>query len=560
MTRHQTSTVSAQPGHAPPRSRPSSRRRWASDTTALNQDGFAAAGGAQCALAAVAGPRVTAVVADRLPPRPASAASQQALNALSDHQRGGRAIAALECGLDQLLQCGVLRVADRASTPKAGAGCSSASSGRAVRRPADRRRCGPTSTATVTDAQRGGSPGRGRTRTWPTLRHDVAADPLSTKAVTTAKRDEPCRRPSRRPSASSGDDQRHALESANVHGLPRRAPDIGTLADVPRAASRTPWAQITAGNNDQAAKDISAVSGPCTQLDGGASCRASFTPSTSRTPLSSSSGRRTTPTRPTRWRATSRSSSPLTGRTGPWSAARCRACPPGRSPDYTWAPSVAMHRRELRPVLRGQRRPAAGSECISVATATRPQGPFVDTVDRAARVPAGARGLHRPGLVHRPQRRPVPAVEVRQPGSSKIWSEQLNGTGTAFAPPHGPAHAGTALGGRGQCEAPDLVAVGGRYLLFFSGDNRNGANYAVGVATCSGPIRDLYPFVHQPDSLERSRRGESGANRCSPTPAGPAGSPSTAGSPVPSVSRTAVTSTSSRSPSRASAPVVSTAG
>ncbi len=37
-------------------------------------------------------------------------------------------------------------------------------------------------------------------------------------------------------------------------------------------------------------------------------------------------------------------------------------------------------------------------------------------------------------------------------------------------------------------EAPDLVSVGGRYFLFYSGNDWNSANYAVGVATCTGPL------------------------------------------------------------------------
>jgi beta-xylosidase len=37
-------------------------------------------------------------------------------------------------------------------------------------------------------------------------------------------------------------------------------------------------------------------------------------------------------------------------------------------------------------------------------------------------------------------------------------------------------------------EAPDLVAANGRYFLFYSGNDWSSANYAVGVATCAGPL------------------------------------------------------------------------
>ena len=76
------------------------------------------------------------------------------------------------------------------------------------------------------------------------------------------------------------------------------------------------------------------------------------------------------------------------------------------------------------------------------------------------------------------------------PGTSKLWSEQLDPAGTAFSPgatptvlltPGQPWEAGTV-------EAPDLVYFGGRYFLFYSGNDWNSANYGVGVATCTGPL------------------------------------------------------------------------
>ena len=40
----------------------------------------------------------------------------------------------------------------------------------------------------------------------------------------------------------------------------------------------------------------------------------------------------------------------------------------------------------------------------------------------------------------------------------------------------------------GTVEAPDLMTTGGRYFLFYSGNDWNSASYAVGVATCTGPL------------------------------------------------------------------------
>ena len=47
-------------------------------------------------------------------------------------------------------------------------------------------------------------------------------------------------------------------------------------------------------------------------------------------------------------------------------------------------------------------------------------------------------------------------------------------------------------------EAPDLVTSGGRYFLFYSGNSWNSANYAVGVATCTGPLGPCTKPLAQP--------------------------------------------------------------
>lgn len=69
-----------------------------------------------------------------------------------------------------------------------------------------------------------------------------------------------------------------------------------------------------------------------------------------------------------------------------------------------------------------------------------------------------------------------------------IWSEQLNASGTGFA-----TSSPTALLAADQSwepgviEAPDLVFSAGRYFLFYSGNDWNSTDYAIGVATCRGP-------------------------------------------------------------------------
>jgi hypothetical protein len=168
------------------------------------------------------------------------------------------------------------------------------------------------------------------------------------------------------------------------------------------------------------------------------------------------------------------------------------ALPRWAVPDATWAPSVvqlgANYVLYYSAEVRGS---GGGEECISAATATQPQGPFTDT-STAPLVCQPSLG----GSID-----PSPFVDAngtaylqwKSNGTKnqppRIWSEQLAPTGTALAG-SGPSSLLTAdLGWEGGVvEAPDLVLTGGRYLLFYSGNNWNTSNYAVGVASCSGPL------------------------------------------------------------------------
>ncbi|MGO9456436.1 MAG: glycoside hydrolase family 43 protein [Acidimicrobiales bacterium] len=164
-------------------------------------------------------------------------------------------------------------------------------------------------------------------------------------------------------------------------------------------------------------------------------------------------------------------------------------------PDFTWAPGVLQIGGTFdlyyAAVVAG---PTGGEECISVATAAQPQGPFVDTSTAPLECQASLGGSIDPS----------PFVDANgtlylqwksvggggQPAT--IWSEQLDATGTGFT--GGPSATPTALVTADQAweagvvEAPDLVADAGRYFLFYSGNNWDSAAYGVGVATCTGPL------------------------------------------------------------------------
>jgi beta-xylosidase len=129
-------------------------------------------------------------------------------------------------------------------------------------------------------------------------------------------------------------------------------------------------------------------------------------------------------------------------------------------------------------------------ECISVATASQPQGPFHDTSTAPLECQKSLGGSIDPASFIDTDGTQYLVWKSGGPGTSRIWSQPLVPSGTAFVPatnptsllvPDQPWEAGTV-------EAPDLVTTGGHYYPFYSGNNWNSSNYAVGAATCTGPL------------------------------------------------------------------------
>jgi Glycosyl hydrolases family 43 len=176
--------------------------------------------------------------------------------------------------------------------------------------------------------------------------------------------------------------------------------------------------------------------------------------------------------------------------------------PSWAKPGGTWAPSVLQVGGTFvlyyAAVVAG---PSGGQDCISVATAAEPQGPFVDNSSSPLVCQTSLGGSIDPSPF-------VDAdgtsyLEWKSNGgggqSATIWSEQLNAAGTGFvgvAPTQLLAADQSWQGG--IVEAPDLVLSGGRYFLFYSGNSWKSAGYAIGVATCSGPLGPCAESLSQP--------------------------------------------------------------
>ena len=156
---------------------------------------------------------------------------------------------------------------------------------------------------------------------------------------------------------------------------------------------------------------------------------------------------------------------------------------------YTWAPSVTKIGAHYD-MYYAVDPTASTTECISVATAASPQGPFADSSGGPLECQPTFGGSIDPSVFVDSDGTPYLLWKSGGPGTSRIWSQQLDPSGKSFVSGSTPTNILSPDQGweAGTVEAPDLVDANGRYLLFSSGNDWNTASYAVGVATCAAPL------------------------------------------------------------------------
>ena len=277
-----------------------------------------------------------------------------------------------------------------------------------------------------------------------------------------------------------------SLANANVHTFVQGV-GIDTLQTC-LGGVKSAFAQIAALNNAQAAKDITAVSGACTQLAGGADTGLVY-PFDFPDPAVIDVGQTAYAyaTNSVAGNIQIIASSDLTHWTAVGNA--LPNLPTWATPNYTWAPSVAMIGGAFV-LYYAVDVAGTGKECISVATASRPQGPFTDRSTAPLECQKSLGGSIDPASFIDTNGTPYLLWKSGGPGSSEIWSQQLTPSGTSFVAGTNP----TSLLVPDQSwqgatvEAPDMVTTGGHDYLFFSGNDWDSANYAVGVAICTGPL------------------------------------------------------------------------
>jgi len=265
---------------------------------------------------------------------------------------------------------------------------------------------------------------------------------------------------------------------------------IGTL-ETCLGGVQNSFQEIARHDNDQAAHDISAVADACTVLDGGTGSGLVY-PFDFPDPfvLLVGSTYYAYATNSVAGNIQIIESTDLAH----WSAVgdALPSLPSWVVPDQTWAPSVVKIGATF--VLYYSVRmagPAGSPECISVATATQPQGPFADTSTGPLACQADLGGSIDPSSFVDTDGTPFLVWKSNGgAGASAIWSEQLDPAGTGFAPATAPTQllVPDQSWESGVIEAPDLVASGGRYFLFYSGNSWKGPDYAVGAAVCTGPL------------------------------------------------------------------------
>jgi len=162
---------------------------------------------------------------------------------------------------------------------------------------------------------------------------------------------------------------------------------------------------------------------------------------------------------------------------------------PWARPGFTWAPGVFELDGQFvlyYAALSG----TSGTQCISVAVAADPQGPFIDasTAPLVCQQDLGGSIDPSPFL----DAAGTPYLVWKSQGTSGrppvIWSQQLAPGGTALSAGDPSALLEPSQSWEaGIVEGPFVYPSSGRYYLFYSANNWDGASYAIGVAVCDGP-------------------------------------------------------------------------
>jgi beta-xylosidase len=166
----------------------------------------------------------------------------------------------------------------------------------------------------------------------------------------------------------------------------------------------------------------------------------------------------------------------------------------------TWAPSV-LTRANSYVLYYSALDGTTGDQCISDAVATQPQGPYIDSTQTPLVCQLDQGGSLDPspyatanGDIY---------LTWKSEGTSgsppALWAQQMYPKGTALiaGSPSQLLISSQAWQG-GVVEGPDMFVSGRSYHLFYAGNNWQTAGYAVGMASCTGPLGPCTVSSSQP--------------------------------------------------------------
>lgn len=191
--------------------------------------------------------------------------------------------------------------------------------------------------------------------------------------------------------------------------------------------------------------------------------------------------------------------------------------PAWSAPGRSWAPALWRRGREWV-LYYATRDRVTNQQCLSVATATRAQGPYLDRTTKPWLCQHRLGGSIDPspyldgaGRAYLIWKSDGNAVHQR----STLWSQRLTPDGLRRLGSAVPMLREDAAWQSPTLEGPSVVSLaGGRFLLLYSAGRWSSAHYAIGYADCAGPAGPCHDVdTRAPwQATTKSRSGPGGAS------------------------------------------------
>jgi hypothetical protein len=152
---------------------------------------------------------------------------------------------------------------------------------------------------------------------------------------------------------------------------------------------------------------------------------------------------------------------------------------------FVWAPSL-LPRPDGYVLYYTTLNTATKQECISYALGKEPGGPFVDTSTGPFICPTGGGAIDPEPFIDPSGR--VFLLWKNYDGQTGIMGQELSADGLQLIGAPVLMAQADQTWEAGIVEAPTMLESGGQYFLFYSGNDWDTANYAIGYAVCSSPL------------------------------------------------------------------------